>query len=114
MPDLEWSQYANLSASALIAAACARTVAVYRRAPWRQSRVGRHMMTVTISIGLLGAYTVLVTIWPTGPTGTALRVVRTCVLVVLAVMMHQRARMVRDGRRGRVEPLRDPMDTDEQ
>ncbi|MCX4750885.1 hypothetical protein OG455_41125 [Kitasatospora sp. NBC_01287] len=106
---LDWSQLANVSASALIAIACTRTVAVYRRAPWRSSRVGRHMMTVTVSIGLLGAYTVAATLWPSGPVSTVLRVVRVVVLMVLAVLMHQRARMVADGRRGKVEPIRDPM-----
>jgi len=106
---LDWSQLANVAASALIAAACGRTVLVYRRAPWRASRVGRHMMTVTVSIGLLGAYTVAAALWPTGHVVTVLRVVRTLVLIVLAVLMHQRARMVRDGRRGHVEPIRDPM-----
>lgn len=106
---LSWSQLANAGASALIAIACTRTVLVYRRAPWQRSRVGRHMMTVTVSIGLLGLYTVAATLWPTGPVATVLRVVRVAVLIILAVLMHQRARMVADGRRGSVEPIPDPM-----
>ncbi|WP_327066915.1 putative phage holin [Kitasatospora sp. NBC_01302] len=105
---LNWSQLANAGASALIALSCVRTVLVYRRAPWRSSRVGRHMMTATLSIGLLGAYTVAATLWPTGCIADVLRVVRVAVLIILAVLMHQRARMVADGRRGRVEPMKEP------
>ncbi|GAB2695762.1 putative phage holin [Kitasatospora kifunensis] len=111
---LNWSQLANLTASALIALSCIRTVLVYRRAPWRSSRVGRHMMTVTVSIGLLGAYTVASALWPAGCIADVLRIVRVAVLITLAVLMHQRARMVADGRRGRLEPIRDPMKESQQ
>lgn len=94
----DWSQDANLSASVLIAVACTRTVLTYhRRAPWRSSRIGRHIVTVTASVGMLGLYTVVVTLWP--GTLTPLRVVRTALLVVLAYSMHQRAKLITDAQR---------------
>ncbi|WP_035796536.1 putative phage holin [Kitasatospora mediocidica] len=100
--SFDWSQDANLSASALIFFACTRTVITYhRRAPWRSSRIGRHIVTVTASVGLLGLYTVVVTLWP--GTLLALRVVRTVLLVVLAYSMHVRARLVIDAQR-EIEP----------
>lgn len=99
----DWSQDANLIASALIAVACTRTVITYhRRAPWRSSRIGRHIVTVTASVGLLGLYTVVVTLWP--GTLLALRVVRTGLLLVLGYSMHQRARMVIEAQRAIEQP----------
>lgn len=96
--SFDWTQLANLSASALTAIACTRTLITYhRRAPWRSSRIGRHIVTVTASVGLLGLYTVVVTLWPA--TLLPLRVVRTGLLVVLAYSMHQRAKMVIDAQR---------------
>lgn len=92
---MDWAQLANAAASGLVALCCAVFAAVYHRhAPWRSTPVGRHLMTFTIAIGALGLYTVLVTIWPTGPTAAALRTSRTVLLLVIAGLVMQRTRMV--------------------
>jgi hypothetical protein len=102
MIDMSPDQWANWTASALVAAASAVAATVYAaRAPWRQTRIGRHIMTVTVSVGLLGLYTVLITVWPAGPTATVLRVGRIMVLLVLAVAMMQRILLVLDAQRDR-------------
>lgn len=92
---MDCAQLANTAASALVALCCAVFAVVYHRnAPWRSTAVGRHLMTFTIAIGALGAYTVLVTIWSDGPAATVLRSARTLLLVVIAGLVIQRTRMV--------------------
>jgi hypothetical protein len=57
-------------------------------------------MGVTVSVGLLGLYTLLVSlVWRTGPVAAGLRIGRTVVLVFLAVMMMQRVLLVIDAQR---------------
>ena len=98
---MDAAQLANVSASGLIAVTAAVAATVYHlRAAWWRSRWGRNVMGVTISIGLLGLYTVLVgLVWPAGPVTTVLRVGRTVVLVVLAGLLLQRTQLVLDAQR---------------
>ncbi|WP_354643836.1 hypothetical protein [Kitasatospora camelliae] len=95
--DMDCAQLANFGASGLVTLTSAVAVATYHRlAPWRSTRYGRHVMTVTAAVGALGLYTVLITLWPTGVTATILRGIRTGLLLLLAVMMIQRTRMFID------------------
>jgi hypothetical protein len=101
---MTWAQMANTGASALVALAASAFVVAYSvLAPWRRSEVGRHVMAFTASIGALGAYTVAVTVWPSGPVAIALRVTRVVLLLAIAGLVVQRTRMLiraqRNGRR---------------
>jgi hypothetical protein len=102
---MDVAQMANVAASGLVAGAAATAAVVYHvKARWWQSRFGRHVMAVTVSMGLLGLYTVLVTlVWPAGPVTAVLRVARTVLLVVVAGLLVQRTRLVVEAQR-RVEP----------
>ncbi|MER6249397.1 putative phage holin [Streptomyces griseorubiginosus] len=92
---MDCAQLANTAASALVALCCTVFAIVYHRhAPWRSTSVGRHVMLFTIAIGLLTLYTVLVTIWPTGPTTSVLRFSRTLLLLLIASLVVQRTHMV--------------------
>ncbi|NUS25012.1 MAG: hypothetical protein HOV92_12425 [Streptomyces sp.] len=92
---MDCAQLANTAASGLVALCCIAFAVIYHRnAPWRSTPVGRHLMVFTAAIGALAAYTVLVTIWPEGPTATALRYLRTVVLLVIAGLVLQRTHMV--------------------
>jgi uncharacterized membrane protein YdcZ (DUF606 family) len=112
--DMDCAQFANTTASGLVALCCAVFAVVYHRnAPWRSTSIGRHVMAFTIAIGALGAYTVLVTIWPNGPTGTVLRAARTLLLLLIAALVIQRTRMVlsaqhQDDLEGSLADPRDP------
>lgn len=101
MPNLDASQLANLSASILVACTSASAAVVYHlRAPWRRTRIGRHIMAVTIAIGLLALYTVLITlVWPHGTPAAFLRIGRCVLLVFLAFLMVERVRLVIDAQR---------------
>lgn len=89
------AQLANTAVSGLVALCCIMFAVVYHlHAPWRSTAVGRHLMAFTLTIGALAAYTVLVTIWPTGTTATILRMLRTLLLLVVAALVIQRIRMV--------------------
>ncbi|MEU0656133.1 putative phage holin [Streptomyces albogriseolus] len=92
---MNWAQIMNIIASGLVAAASAVFVVVYHlRAPWRSTPVGRHLMGFTAAIGLLGAYTIAITIWPDGLPATLLRAARTGLLLVIAALVVQRIHMV--------------------
>ena len=94
------SQLANTSASGLVALCCAVFVIVsHRHAPWRSTRVGRHLMLFTIAIGDLCLYTVLVTIWPVGIVASMLRSARTLLLLFIAALVIQRTYMVLSAQR---------------
>lgn len=100
MNNLTWDQLANVSASGLVFfASLVFAITYHLRAPWRSTAIGRHIMAVTISMGLLGLYTVLVTIWPHGPTVGALRVGRTVLLASLAAQLAWRTRLMIDAQR---------------
>lgn len=92
---MDCAQLANTYASGLVALCCTIFAVTYHRhAPWRSTPVGRHVMGFTLAIGALALYTVLVTLWPTGPTAAVLRTVRTLLLLVIAGLVVQRTRMV--------------------
>lgn len=103
---MDAAQISNLTASGLVCASSATAATVYHlRARWWQSRTGRHIMGVTISVGLLGLYTILVSlVWRTGPVAAGLRIGRTVVLVFLAVMMMQRVLLVIDAQKAHGGP----------
>jgi hypothetical protein len=92
---MDCAQLANTAASGLVALCCIIFAVVYHvHAPWRSTAVGRHLMVFTLAIGGLGAYTVLITIWPDGTAATVLRSLRTTLLVVIAGLVIQRTHMV--------------------
>ncbi|WP_045562728.1 hypothetical protein [Streptomyces sp. FxanaA7] len=92
---MDCAQLANTAASGLVALACLVFAVVYHRhAPWRSTAVGRHLMTFTVAIGALGAYTVAITLWPDGAPATVFRATRTVLLVLIAALVVQRTRMV--------------------
>ena len=92
---MDCAQLANTFASGLVALCCAVFAVVYHRyAPWRSTAVGRHVMTFTLAIGALSAYTVVITIWQEGVPATVFRSVRTLVLLLIAALVIQRTRMV--------------------
>lgn len=86
----------NMIVSALVAAASLTFVIVYQvKAPWRSTPMGWHLMTFAASIGGLGLYTVVITLVGTdGAAATVLRIVRSVLLLVLAILMVQRTVMV--------------------
>jgi hypothetical protein len=98
---MDAAQMANVAASGLIAVTATVAATVYHlRARWWQSAWGRNVMGVTVAIGLLGLYTVLVSlVWPSGHVTAVLRVGRTVVLVVLAGLLVQRTQLVIDAQR---------------
>lgn len=99
--DLTWSQAANVAVSALVALVAGAFVVVYAvLAPWRTTATGRHVMAVTATIGLFGAYTVAITQWPTGEVAIVLRMARLGIGLALAALLLQRTWMVVRAQRG--------------
>ncbi|MFJ3043590.1 putative phage holin [Streptomyces tendae] len=92
---MDCAQLANLAASSLVALCSLVFGIVYSRfAPWRSTAVGRHVMTFTLTIGALGAYTVAITLWDHGLPAVVLRSTRTLLLLVIAGLVVQRISMV--------------------
>ncbi|MEU3183168.1 hypothetical protein ABZ707_02985 [Streptomyces sp. NPDC006923] len=92
---MTFAQISNTWASGLVPASSLTFMIVYHRyAPWRSTAVGRHLMAVAAAIGALGLYTILITVWPQGLPAAVLRVARTVILLAIAGLMLQRARMV--------------------
>lgn len=92
---MDWAQIANTAASALVALTCTVFAAVYHlHAPWRSTVVGRHLMSFTLTIGALGAYTVLIALWPEGAVASVLRTIRTILMVVIVALVVQRTLLV--------------------
>lgn len=92
---MDWDVWANNGASALVAVAAAVFVVAYSLlAPWSRSETGRHLMSFTAAIGLLGLYTVCITAWPSGGAAAVLRVARVVLLVAVAGLLVQRTRML--------------------
>ncbi|MFF7198155.1 hypothetical protein ACFZAM_31165 [Streptomyces sp. NPDC008079] len=90
---MDWSQWINAAASALVAVCALVFVVTYALlAPWRASVAGRHVMAVTVVIGLLGAYTVAFTVWPS--VAPVLRVIRVVIVLAMAGLLVQRTWMV--------------------
>jgi cation transport ATPase len=92
---MDCAQLANTAVSGLVALTCIVFAVVYHRhAPWRSTAVGRHLMSFTVAIGALCAYTVAITLWPDGVPATVFRATRTALLLVIAGLVVQRTRMV--------------------
>ncbi|MFB7647116.1 hypothetical protein ACFC0S_16690 [Streptomyces sp. NPDC056084] len=104
------AELANVSVSALIVLCAAVFVVTYhRKAAWRASPVGWYLMTFAGAIGGLGLYTVAITITGTdGAAASALRLVRTALLLVVAVLLIQATRMVLRVQRRKEESDADP------
>jgi hypothetical protein len=99
--DLSWSQAANVAVSGLIALVAGVFVVAYHvLAPWRSTSTGRHVMAVTATIGLFGAYSVAITQWPTGGVAMGLRMVRLGIGLALVGLLVQRTWMVVRAQRG--------------
>ncbi|MFE9845759.1 putative phage holin [Streptomyces goshikiensis] len=95
MMRLSPDQWVNMIASGVAATACAAFAVVYHlRAPWWRSAVGRNLMLLAGALGGLCLYTVLIIMWPDGCPAVALRGLRTAMVLAIAVLMVQRARMV--------------------
>lgn len=84
-------QWINLAASTLGFLACAFFATTYHtKAPWWRTLIGWNLMSFAVAVGILCAYTVLITIWPAGCTGVILRSIRTAVVLAIAGLMVQR------------------------
>ena len=95
MGGLTVDQWINFVASAAVFLACCVFAVTYHLlAPWWRSDIGRNLMAFAAGVGLLCLYTVLVTVWPEGCVGAALRSCRVAVLVAITALMGQRTRMV--------------------
>lgn len=93
--EMDSAQLANVCASGLVTLCCTIFALVYQlHAPWQSTSVGRHIMTFTLAIGALCAYTVLVSVWPDGLFATVMRVARVLLLLGIAALVVQRTRMV--------------------
>ncbi|MGY4960359.1 putative phage holin [Streptomyces sp. 900105245] len=87
-------QWVNAAASTAAATACAGFAVTYHwRVTWWRSQMGQNLMAFAVSVGLLCAYTVLVSLWPSGWPATVLRGVSTAVGLAIAVLMVQRTRL---------------------
>ncbi|MFH9236018.1 hypothetical protein [Streptomyces globisporus] len=93
---MSFAQILNLAVSALVFLCSMVFVVTYHvMAPWRRTPMGWHLMLFTAAIGLLGLYTVVVTI--TGLNGVpamVLRYIRSALLLLVAGLMLQRTWMV--------------------
>lgn len=95
MNNLTVDQWANLAASLLAFLACAGFAITYHlRATWWRSEVGRNLMEFATAVGLLCAYTVLVSLWPDGRLAVALRAARILIVLAIAALMLQRTRIL--------------------
>ncbi|KPI31354.1 hypothetical protein OV320_2570 [Actinobacteria bacterium OV320] len=93
--DMDYAQLSNVYASGLVTLCCTIFAVVYHlHAPWGSTPVGRHVMTFTLAIGALAAYTVVVSIWPDGIFATVMRFARVLLLLGIASLVIQRTRMV--------------------
>ncbi|MFI2620409.1 hypothetical protein [Streptomyces sp. NPDC018584] len=104
---MDCAQLANAAASGLVALCSAVFAVVYNRhAPWRSTALGRHIMMFTLAIGAMGVYTVAITVWDHGVPAMVFRTIRTLLLVVIALLVMQRTRMVvRAQHQGAVDDL---------
>ncbi|MEU5496190.1 putative phage holin [Streptomyces griseofuscus] len=96
MSDLGVDTWMNATMSALGAIACAVFAITYHlRATWWRSDIGKNQMAFAVVIGLLCLYTVAATIWQGDRCVlVALHIVRTVVLLAIAVLMVQRTRLL--------------------
>lgn len=95
MTDVGIVQQFNVVASGLVALAAGAFVWHYhRRAPWMTTPTGRRLMSLITVLGLLGMYTVLITVWPDGVVAAVLRIARTVVQLLIAGLITQLTRTV--------------------
>ncbi len=66
-----------------------------RIAPWCRSGLGRVVMAIAGSVDGFAVYTVLITLFPTGPAAVALRIARIVLQVGIAGLMVQQTRILR-------------------
>jgi len=100
MRDIGVDQWVNIAASTLAAIACATFMVTYHaRAPWWRSDIGRNLMAFAAAVGMLCAYTVLVSVWPDGCFATVMRGVRTATVLAISVLMVQRTRLLLEAQR---------------
>ncbi|MET9222303.1 hypothetical protein ABZX65_26555 [Streptomyces sp. NPDC003300] len=93
---------ANVCTSGAIAVTAAVFAVTYQRvAPWWTTRVGRHLMALTATVGLFGAYTVLIYFWPHGAVAAVLRCCRVAIgLGMIVLLVRQSWLLVRTQREG--------------
>ena len=90
-----WAQLTNTVASGLVVVCTAVFMVTYNRiAPWRRSGLGRVVMAIAGSVAGFAVYTVLITLFPTGPAAVALRVARVVLQIGLAGLMVQQTRIL--------------------
>ncbi|MFJ3794920.1 hypothetical protein ACIPSJ_01390 [Streptomyces sp. NPDC090088] len=86
----------NASVSGVVAVCAAAFIAEYtRRARWEDHAVGWYFVAAVATIGLLGLYTVVITIVVDGPVASVLRVVRSLLLLGVAGLLVQATVSVR-------------------
>ncbi|KUL59697.1 hypothetical protein ADL32_19210 [Streptomyces albidoflavus] len=103
---MSFAQILNTAVSALVALAAAAFVVTYHRlAPWRSTPMGWHLMLLAATLGLLGLYTVVITIVGLdGTPATVLRIVRAGLLLLVAGLLAQRTLMVIRAQRPEGDP----------
>ncbi|MGW0578593.1 putative phage holin [Streptomyces sp. NPDC002920] len=95
MRDLSVDQWVNIGASTLAAVACAAFIIIYHaKAPWWRSDIGRNLIAFAAAVGLLCAYTVLVSLFPDGCFAIVMRAVRITAVLAISALMVQRTRLL--------------------
>lgn len=90
-----WAQLTNTVASGLVVVCTVVFMVTYNRlAPWRRSGLGRVVMAIAGSVAGFAVYTVLITLFPTGPAAVGLRVARVVLQVGIAALMVQQTRIL--------------------
>lgn len=94
MSGLELTQWSNVIVYGAMGVAGGIAAWNYhRRAPWRSSRTGRHVMGMTVALAVLGVFTVAGFAWQAGVAGAVVRGLRAAAGVWITVLLVQRARM---------------------
>ncbi|MFD5468913.1 hypothetical protein [Streptomyces sp. NPDC127105] len=90
-------QVVNTTFSGLVAVCAATFLVTYtRRARWEETGMGRYFIIAVATIGLLGTYTVMLTlVGVDGVTASVLRFVRSGLLLIVAGLLLQATRAVR-------------------
>lgn len=100
---MDWALVTNVCTSGGTFVAAAVFAVTYQRvAPWWSTRVGRHLMAVTGTVGLFGLYTVLIYIWPHGAVASVLRCCRIAIgLAMIVLLVRQSWLLIRTQSAGR-------------
>ncbi|MFJ2717392.1 hypothetical protein [Streptomyces sp. NPDC087437] len=85
------AQVVNMAVSGLVAVCAATFLVTYtRRARWEETGMGRYFVVAVATIGLLGTYTVVITlVGVDGVTASVLRFVRSSLLLTVAGLLLQ-------------------------